>query len=92
MLVKRGSRGAEVEALQRKLLAKGINAGPVGGIFEPKTEDAVKRFQERCGLQADGIAGPKARAAFESSEMPAPKKAAGPAPKGQQGKVTPKGP
>ena len=52
-MLRRGSRGEDVEALQRKLLAKGINPGPVDGIFGPKTEDAIKRFQERFHLEVD---------------------------------------
>ena len=65
-MLRNGSSGSEVEDLQRKLAGKGINPGPVDGIFGPKTEDAVKRFQERAGLEADGIAGPKTMAALET--------------------------
>jgi len=64
-MLRNGSSGSEVEDLQRKLAGQGINPGPVDGIFGPKTEDAVKRFQERAGLDADGIAGPKTMAALE---------------------------
>ena len=65
-MLKRGSRGDEVEALQRALPAKGINPGPVDGVFGPKTEAAVPRFQERSGLTADGIAGPKTTSALQA--------------------------
>ena len=58
-MLRRGSSGDAVEALQKKLLAKGVNPGSADGIFGPKTEDAVRRFQEREGLQVDGIVGPK---------------------------------
>ena len=54
-----GSEGDEVKDLQKALLRKGINCGAVDGIFGSKTQDAVKRFQEREGLSADGIVGPK---------------------------------
>ncbi len=54
-----GSRGEAVGALQKKLLGQGINPGPVDGIFGPKTEEALRRFQEREGLDVDGIAGSK---------------------------------
>ena len=67
-MLKRGSSGAEAEDLQRKLLANGINAGPVDGLFGPKTEEAVRRFQERHALQVDGIAGPKTMKAFEDTK------------------------
>jgi peptidoglycan hydrolase-like protein with peptidoglycan-binding domain len=65
-MLRNGSQGDEVKELQRALLRKGINPGPIDGVFGPKTEDAVKRFQERNGLDADGIAGPKTMAAFEA--------------------------
>jgi peptidoglycan hydrolase-like protein with peptidoglycan-binding domain len=64
-MLKRGSSGPEVEDLQRKLLANKINAGPVDGLFGPKTDDAVRRFQEMHDLQVDGIVGPQTLAAFE---------------------------
>ena len=56
-ILRSGSRGEAVEALQKKLLGQGINPGPVDGVFGPKTDQAVKRYQEREGLDADGIAG-----------------------------------
>src|SRR3954468_365693 len=48
-----GSTGAAVKKLQRKLSVK-----PVSGYFGQETQRAVKRFQRRRGLKADGIAGP----------------------------------
>jgi peptidoglycan hydrolase-like protein with peptidoglycan-binding domain len=42
-----------VKQLQRKLHVK-----PVSGYFGQETRGAVKRFQRRRGLKADGIAGP----------------------------------
>lgn len=66
-MLKRGSSGAEVEDLQRKLLANKINPGPVDGLFGPKTEDAVRRFQEMHDLQVDGIVGPETNGAFEAA-------------------------
>jgi peptidoglycan hydrolase-like protein with peptidoglycan-binding domain len=84
-MLRNGSTGEEVTALQKTLMAKGINPGPIDGIFGPKTEDAVKRFQDRAGLEADGIVGPKTFAALEGKAEkpvadpdPAPAKAAEP--------------
>lgn len=51
-MIKRGSYGPDVSALQRQL---GISAD---GIYGPRTEAAVRAFQERSGLVVDGIAGP----------------------------------
>ncbi|MEX2323248.1 MAG: peptidoglycan-binding domain-containing protein [Acidimicrobiia bacterium] len=66
-MLKRGSSGPEVEDLQRKLLANKINPGPVDGLFGPKTDDAVRRFQEMHDLQVDGIVGPNTLSAFEAA-------------------------
>lgn len=69
-------------ALQKSLMAMGINPGPADGIFGPKTEAAVKQAQERAGVAADGIWGPASRAAFDemkakmSGGTPEPAKAA----------------
>jgi len=57
-MLQRGSSGEEVEALQKKLAAMGINPGPVDGVFGPKSDHAVRRYQEQHGLEIDGIAGP----------------------------------
>jgi Transglycosylase-like domain/Putative peptidoglycan binding domain len=50
--LKPGSRGAIVKRLQRKLRVQ------VSGYYGPLTKKAVKRFQKRKGLKADGVAGP----------------------------------
>ena len=48
-----GSRGKAVKQLQRVL-----SVDPVSGYYGSETKAAVKRFQRRRGLKADGIAGP----------------------------------
>ena len=50
--IKKGSRGTDVTALQKKL---GIAAD---GIFGADTERAVRAWQMRHGLTPDGIVGP----------------------------------
>lgn len=52
-----GSRGKAVEALQEMLNRLGYNSGKVDGIYGPKTQEAVCRFQEAEKLTIDGIAG-----------------------------------
>lgn len=52
MLLKKGDKNEQVRQLQVKL---GVD--PVG-TFGPKTEEAVKIFQAKHGLAADGIVGP----------------------------------
>jgi len=65
IMLARGSSGPLVEALQNSLKAVGVNPGKVDGVFGPKTEGAVTRFQKRAGLQVDGIAGPETRQALD---------------------------
>lgn len=57
--LKKGSRGAQVKALQILLIGNGLGCGSAGadGIFGSATVTAVKEFQRRCGLTVDGIVG-----------------------------------
>ncbi len=59
-----GSNGEEVKQIQTKLKSWGYYNGSVDGIFGSKTYEAVKSFQKKNGLTADGIAGPKTLAAL----------------------------
>lgn len=54
-----GQSDPRVTALQRSLEAVGVSPGPIDGIYGPKTEEAVAGFQQKNGLQPDGIAGPQ---------------------------------
>lgn len=56
-MLRNGSRGPEVEQLQRDL-----GMSQVDGIFGPATERAVRTFQQNSGIQVDGIVGPETRA------------------------------
>jgi peptidoglycan hydrolase-like protein with peptidoglycan-binding domain len=57
-LLRYGSRGAAVAAVQRAL---GI---PADGVFGRQTRRAVRAFQARRGLEVDGVVGPQTRAAL----------------------------
>jgi peptidoglycan hydrolase-like protein with peptidoglycan-binding domain len=72
-VLKVGSSGPEVEALQQKLKDEGFDPGLVDGDFGLGTEAAVIAFQKSEGLTPDGIAGPHTRAAFKPIGAPAPK-------------------
>jgi len=77
-LLARGSSGGAVEALQKALAALGVNPGTIDGVFGPKTEAAVKRFQKKAGLEQDGIAGPKTMKAMDMLQKPAARPAVKP--------------
>lgn len=53
-----GSSGVSVKVLQRVLLSNGYGVR-VDGVFGALTESAVKAFQNRRNLLADGVVGPK---------------------------------
>jgi peptidoglycan hydrolase-like protein with peptidoglycan-binding domain len=55
---------ADVAALQVALKARGLYSGSVDGELGPGTEAALRRFQGRKGLVADGVAGRQTRLAF----------------------------
>ena len=63
-VLKQGNTGANVRTLQRKLKNWGYYNGAVDGIFGKQTKEAVKYFQRRNGLTADGIVGAKTLAAL----------------------------
>ncbi len=53
-----GSTGSEVEALQLALKRAGFLSSAPDGIFGPKTFGALTAFQRANGIRADGVAGP----------------------------------
>lgn len=55
--LKNGSRGEEVRKVQTKLKNWGYYSGSIDGVYGWQTESAVKNFQKKNGLTADGIAG-----------------------------------
>ncbi len=57
--LKEGSSGELVSALQTRLKALGYYTGTVDGSYGSGTARAVKEFQRRNGLDADGVAGRK---------------------------------
>jgi len=61
--VKQGSKGDAVRGVQSQFQARNLSGDPskglqVDGIFGPKTNAAVRGFQQAAGLAVDGIVGP----------------------------------
>ncbi|HIR98831.1 MAG TPA: spore cortex-lytic enzyme [Candidatus Coproplasma avistercoris] len=63
-VLRQGSRGGEVKEVQRRLKNWGYYSGSVDGIYGPATVKAVKYFQSRNGLSADGVCGKRTYAAL----------------------------
>lgn len=85
-----GSKGAQVEELQKKLKDAGFDPGPLDGQFGPKTRAAVLAYQQSKGIQVDGIVGPQTKAALLGLPIPAtPGAPSGPSPSGPSTPVAP---
>lgn len=63
-LLRFGASGPQVSALQGQLVARGYKLA-VDGLFGNATRNAVKDFQRRSGLLADGVVGPATRLALD---------------------------
>lgn len=63
-LYKKGASGAGVTEIQTRLKAWGYYSGAVDGVYGSGTEKAVKYFQQKNGLSADGQCGAQTLAAL----------------------------
>lgn len=63
-VISQGSRGETVKLIQQKLKKWGYYNGAIDGIYGSATKKAVKYFQSKNGLTADGIVGNKTLAAL----------------------------
>src|SRR5688572_10816362 len=66
-ILKPGSSGPDVKALQQKLKDLGFDPNGTDGNFGPGTKKAVIAFQQSKGLQADGVVGPGTQAALAAA-------------------------
>jgi len=65
---KKGDSGATVREIQTRLKNWGYYSGAVDGVFGSGTSEAVKLFQKKNGLQADGVVGSATLAALGINE------------------------
>ena len=65
---RQGSSGEQVRVIQTKLKNWGYYDGAVDGVFGSQTTQAVKYFQRKNGLTADGIVGPATLRALGMAE------------------------
>ena len=66
-LLKKGSKGGAVVALQHLLMLRGVvTFYNIDGVFGDKTEQAVKDFQQARGIYPDGMVGAKTWPALTS--------------------------
>jgi len=72
-LLRFGARGGAVGELQQFLSAIGHDVGGADGVFGPRTLAGIRQFQERQGLNPDGVIGSQTRNAISrlASALPA---------------------
>jgi murein L,D-transpeptidase YcbB/YkuD len=63
VLVRRGNRGDGVRGVQEEFQFRNLSGDPsqgvqIDGIFGPRTDEAVRGFQQALGITVDGIVGP----------------------------------
>ena len=71
--LKKGSKGAIVRTLQEKLTAAGFTISPTTEYFGSKTDRAVRNFQRKKKLIADGKVGPLTWSVLNGSSDTKPK-------------------
>ncbi|SDQ23348.1 N-acetylmuramoyl-L-alanine amidase [Quadrisphaera sp. DSM 44207] len=68
--LRRGDRGPRVAAVRTQLHAAGVSAPAAEGgegVFDEVLERAVREFQQRRGLRADGVIGPETGRALDAA-------------------------
>ncbi|MDR1329277.1 MAG: spore cortex-lytic enzyme [Oscillospiraceae bacterium] len=69
---RRGSSGGVVTQIQTKLRSWGYYSGEIDGVYGSRTEKAVKYFQQKNKLRADGIVGAATLSALGIAASSAP--------------------
>ena len=73
--LKRGSKGENVKTMQQALKDLGFYKGKIDGIYGKGTMNAVKAFQRKNKLKADGVAGTKTLTKLYEADKDAEKEA-----------------
>ncbi|MGN9865908.1 peptidoglycan recognition protein family protein [Bacillus swezeyi] len=70
IILKKGSAGSKVKALQKRLIAAGFSLPKYGadGSYGNETVQAVKSLQKKAGIAVDGIYGPATEKALQAIE------------------------
>lgn len=76
--LRKGSTGQDVYMVQMRLKELGYYHGSVTGGYYGGTIEAVKAFQQACGLNVDGLAGKMTQAALFSTATPVPEETPAP--------------
>ena len=72
-LLSLGCRGPAIVALQRHLAGLGYWLGPVTGVVNDATQQAVFAVQKAAGLSRDGVVGPLTQGAIARGVRPKPR-------------------
>jgi peptidoglycan hydrolase-like protein with peptidoglycan-binding domain len=70
--LKQNSKGGEVTWLEQKLSDLSYRPGPVDGVFDRRTREAVIAFQKWEGLKRDGVVGSEVWWRLLAAERPTP--------------------
>ena len=71
--LKRGSEGSLVSFLEARLTALGYPCGPVDGVYDYRTADAVMAFEKVERLDRDGAVGAEVWRRFLAAQAPKPR-------------------
>lgn len=67
-MLRYGSRGSSVTELQQALKSAGFNPGPIDGIFGPRTQAALRAYQESIGVPVTGVYDDATKAKLDAPE------------------------